>query len=328
MEQKITTVIEQAKTSMQVPQKLSPNLTQRLNKIRDLYPSFKAFATRFNPQTQVDFAEDVRKTIEGDYSTLEMLDMAIGENTSAKWLTVSITEINVFCGSKSMTKEQIKSLARLIVKEYKDIKISVMQLFFYKFKCGDFGKFYGKVDPMVITCALKDFIAECEKQHQKYLEETYQAKQQQEIELRSRLYKAWFDMEQELIAAVPAADKPVLSGIYIDVIDVENRCIRLCATKKQHKLLEDTHFNLFQSKVLHYFPGYYFCYRFVKDRNPVEEKERVYSVSAIKTICSSAQSIIDNTYAFGEASLRYLRVYFEKKYGCSPEDYLRRHAGK
>ena len=30
--------------------------------------------------------------------------------------------------------------------------ISQMMLFFYRFKRGDFGKFYGMVDPMVVTC--------------------------------------------------------------------------------------------------------------------------------------------------------------------------------
>lgn len=33
-------------------------------------------------------------------------------------------------------------------------------LFFYRFKSGRYGHFYGSVDPLVITCSLQEFINE------------------------------------------------------------------------------------------------------------------------------------------------------------------------
>lgn len=33
-------------------------------------------------------------------------------------------------------------------------------MFFFNFKMGKYGKFYGAVDPMVITCALREFMDE------------------------------------------------------------------------------------------------------------------------------------------------------------------------
>ena len=33
-------------------------------------------------------------------------------------------------------------------------------LFFHRFKSGRYGKFYGKVDPLVITCSLREFVKE------------------------------------------------------------------------------------------------------------------------------------------------------------------------
>ncbi len=62
--------------------------------MKDSFKTITEFGKKYNPKNQVNFAKDIRDTIEGDYSTLEVLDMAFGENTSAKWLTVSITDIN------------------------------------------------------------------------------------------------------------------------------------------------------------------------------------------------------------------------------------------
>lgn len=44
--------------------------------------------------------------------------------------------------------------------EYHYLKITELMLFFYYFKTGRYGKFYGAVDPLVITCSLRDFIVE------------------------------------------------------------------------------------------------------------------------------------------------------------------------
>ena len=102
------------------------------------------------------FGSDERQSIMGDYSTLATLDMALGVNTASRWLVTLLGNLNMFIGAKNMDDSQTEWLARLLAQEYKDVKYSVIQLFFYKFKCGYFGKFYGMVDPMVITCALKE----------------------------------------------------------------------------------------------------------------------------------------------------------------------------
>ena len=119
------------------------------------------------------------------YSTLGMLDSAFGPESASSWLVTALANLNKFTGSKNMDDEQTKKLALLLAQEYKNMKYSVMQLFFYRFKCGHFGKFYGKVDPMVITCALKDFAEECEAKRQEYLSEEYLARRQNEENLGS-----------------------------------------------------------------------------------------------------------------------------------------------
>ena len=137
------------------------------------------------------FGSDERQSIMGDYSTLATLDMALGANTASRWLVTLIGNLNMFIGAKNMDDNQTEWLARLLAQEYRDVKYSVIQLFFYRFKCGYFGKFYGKVDPMVITCALKDFLVECENKRQQYLNVEYERRRAEEDALRKIIREKW-----------------------------------------------------------------------------------------------------------------------------------------
>ncbi len=253
MEQEITTVIEQAMTYAKEQHELSQNLPQKQISLKKSFPSFNEFAIKFNPKTQIDFSIDIRKTIMGNYSTLQALDEAYGNNSSSMWLTVAITDINEFCGSKSMSNEQIKDLSRIISHEYKNMKFSVLQLFFYKFKCGDFGKFYGKIDPMVITCALKDFAEECEQKREEYQTEEYLNKVDDEDTFRKDVYRYWYNLCQELFSLVNPEDKDTLTSIDVAEIYTEDKCLEISLTKQQYELLTGTYKDLFSTLKKKYF---------------------------------------------------------------------------
>jgi hypothetical protein len=53
--------------------------------------------------------------------------------------------------------EQLLELSSIIKTEYYFLKASELLLFFYKLKAGEYGTFYGSVDPMVIMLALNQF---------------------------------------------------------------------------------------------------------------------------------------------------------------------------
>lgn len=68
-------------------------------------------------------------------------------------------DISEFCGCKQkFTSKQMDELAYIIVDGYYWLKVTEMMLFFWWFKSGRYGKFYGSVDPMVITTALREFV--------------------------------------------------------------------------------------------------------------------------------------------------------------------------
>lgn len=205
------------------------------------------------------FAVDERKTILGDYSTLEMLDMSIGENTSAKWLNILVNDLNKFSGSKNMDEKQAESLAYLIAQEYKDIKFSIIQLFFYKFKCGHFGKFWGKVDPMVITCALKDFVVECEATRQEYLNEKYFDHKKEEDERRELQHRAesqWCRCQKHLIENCPDDDgKELFTKISFLCYIGEKRTLFLSLSASDYQMIESRYLSYFKEAIINAFPN-------------------------------------------------------------------------
>lgn len=196
----------------------------------------------------------------GDFSTLDMLNLAYdNKNRSAQWLTAHLAELNAFSGSKNMDDDQTMSLAKIIAQKYKHVKFSILILFFYKFKCGDFGRFYGKVDPMVITCALKDFVAECEAKRQEYLNEEYaehKKEEQQWQELQNRARGYWYRCQKSLVDDCPDDEGKELftriefSGFYLD-----ERIMQLSVSNSDYEIIESRYFDYFKQGIIKSFPN-------------------------------------------------------------------------
>jgi hypothetical protein len=316
---------------MQEQQGLCKSYELKVQLLRESYPSFEDFAIAINPDTQVDCAADERGSIMNDYSTLALLDKAYGSGAASSWLVPAIANLNTFTGSKNMNDDQTKKLATLIAQEYKEMKYSVMQLFFYRFKCGHFGKFYGKVDPMVITCALKDFADECEQKRQEYLNEEYEARKKEEDDFRQDVYRKWYEFSNEFKEHIVEVDKKVLDDIYIEKIYFTDKCILLSVTKDQYDLLEGIYSNPYFLVFKKYFPDITIQYRLRKVLSPAEllqsenSKKTLLTANEEKIAISSARAVIDNTYKLDKSGLALLRDAFRKRYGCFPEDFLSKH---
>lgn len=96
----------------------------------------------------------------GDYPTLTDICLTYGKTFAEQWLYPQITDLSIFTGAKNLDSGQVENLAAIIAAEYRHLKVTELLLFFYLFKTGRYGRFYGSVDPMVITCALRDFVKE------------------------------------------------------------------------------------------------------------------------------------------------------------------------
>lgn len=167
---------------MEIRQPINQTINQRLNELKRQsissagslpkttpeHPLAKACLARygdrenfmclFNPDRQVEFSEHPDRCHFGSAPTLGTLKLAYGKNMPTSWLVPQLLNLSEYCGCKGkLTDAQLEECARVIANEYFYLKTTELMLFFSRFKAGRYGRFYGNVDPMVITSALVVF---------------------------------------------------------------------------------------------------------------------------------------------------------------------------
>lgn len=161
-----------------VPQTMpnvSPALQQKTTLVLQRYGSRENFLTTFSPSLQLSVARHEDRAFFGEAPVLGLLRHAYGENTPIQWLMPQIWDLSEFTNSRGkLDGGQGEFLAGMIAEEYGFLKVTELLLFFYRFKCGRYGRFYGNVDPMVIMIAIRSFVEERNRiidQHEKKEEE-------------------------------------------------------------------------------------------------------------------------------------------------------------
>lgn len=97
----------------------------------------------------------------GDSPTLTTVKFAYSQEIAETWIMSQIEDLNDFCGVKNKASNtQMEDLSRMIIAECHYLKVSELMLFFYRFKLGHYGEFYGVVDPHKIMCSLNLFLKE------------------------------------------------------------------------------------------------------------------------------------------------------------------------
>ena len=118
------------------------------------------FLNKVNPDTQASFALYPAKAVTGDYPTLAELRECYGREAPSTWLVPQVADLMRFTGTRQLGERQQEQLADVLAVECRSLKVTEVMLFFYRFKTGRYGRFYGAVDPMVVTTALQDFLRE------------------------------------------------------------------------------------------------------------------------------------------------------------------------
>ena len=119
----------------------------------------EVFMASMNPGVQTYAGRFPERAFFGEAPTLTDINLAYGQQTSVLWLVPQLIDLSEYCGCREkLTEHMLEELARIISIEYHYYKTSELLLFFYWFKVGKYGHFYGSVDPMVITTALQDFV--------------------------------------------------------------------------------------------------------------------------------------------------------------------------
>ncbi len=164
----IDKVLQQAQTQMVVrseqehtPQ-LSPALQQKMKLVKEQFGDKTMFLTEFNPMAQIKAVKNSDRAFFGKAPTLTLVGHTYGENTPVMWLLAQLFDLCEFTGVKKMDEQQAQYLAEVISFEYSFLKVTELMVFFHRFKMGEYGRFYGSVDPMLILTALKEFLGQRE----------------------------------------------------------------------------------------------------------------------------------------------------------------------
>lgn len=122
------------------------------------YGTIDNFMLTMSPSAQLTVKEHRHDFMVGDFPTLNNIASAYGRTAPIQWLIAQIVNLSEFCGVKDkLTGDQCEELAWLIAGEYSYYTVTQFLTFFHDFKLGRFGKFFGAVDPLVITTAIKEF---------------------------------------------------------------------------------------------------------------------------------------------------------------------------
>ena len=171
----------------------------------------------FCADRESEYAMQPVRCVTGDAPTLAEVDDYFGKQAASEWLVPLLADLSIYTSAKNLGQRQQKQLAKTIAVEYRSLKVTEMMLFFHRFKAGHYGRFYGAVDPMVVMCALQDFIKERDELRNKIKE--------QEADLVRKQYEdAWPKCAEELKAHIGLTS----SDVWLNVIDPYNHAIRIC----------------------------------------------------------------------------------------------------
>ncbi len=144
-------------------------------KLLEKYPEYKKLGERFNQQAQLKLAlTNPSYVVCNEYKipTLATVSGAYGVDAAINWLMIQFENLNDFVGVKEkMQIYQLNELSTLFFSECYYLNISEIMLFLIKLKRGDFGEFYGYIDPLKIMSAKNEFIRQRRLALQKHEEE-------------------------------------------------------------------------------------------------------------------------------------------------------------
>lgn len=165
----------------------------KVKKVMSRYGNGANFLNMLNPSAQLVAGKNPKRAIlSEDAPTLAIMRKVYGEEFPATWLMPQVLDLVVFSNSKNtLDDKQAEFLAEVIANEYYFLKASELLLFFYNFKTGKYGRFYGVVDPMRIMEALGEFKDERDRVIEQHRKEVEKAQAAMEPKLPSVKPEEW-----------------------------------------------------------------------------------------------------------------------------------------
>jgi hypothetical protein len=136
-------------------------LIKKTTTLINRYGDKNHFLAIFNPDLQAKACKFPDRCFFGDAPTLAEINITYGDTMATMWLIPQLYDLSEYCGCKDKLQgKPLEQCASVIAGEFFYLKVSELMLFFHRFKTGRYGRFYGAVDPLVITTSLRTFIEE------------------------------------------------------------------------------------------------------------------------------------------------------------------------
>ena len=138
-------------------QKSGSNISPRSTAILTEHPNGAEYLGKFSASRMVQYCRAVDRCFTGSAPMLGELCEAYGENLVVTWLSSLIYDLNEFVGQRQQTPQQSDALAWMLLDEAKQYKLTEVMFFFYRYKQGLQGEFYGGVNSGKVLNDLKKF---------------------------------------------------------------------------------------------------------------------------------------------------------------------------
>ena len=184
-------------------------LEVKKTKILATYGDANSFALQFNPSVQMKCAMNIEKALMGEAPKIRELKEVYSIELLEVWIMAQIENLNDYVGVKSkMEIYQMRDLAAIILNKCDYLNASEVLIFFYKLKAGEFGSFYGVIDPQKVGEFLNNFFEWRREEFFRVKNENEQAVRQEKLRVSQR--KAITREEYERGRAIHPRAEPAL----------------------------------------------------------------------------------------------------------------------
>lgn len=168
-------------------------MQQRKDELVAAFGDRESFLKAWNPDAAIKLVDNPQLCHFGGAPTLGELNQIYGSRTGAMWLVPQLYSLSEYGGVRDKLEgSALMECASIIDKEYHYLNVAEFMLFFYRFKTGRYGRFYGSIDPLIITCALRDFIDERTIEIERHDQEVRILKEEEERRLHPPIsYQDW-----------------------------------------------------------------------------------------------------------------------------------------
>lgn len=129
----------------------------------EAFPDGKSLMEAYTPDkiSSIMAVSDRSRIFKGQSPELSLVSRLYGLQVTQAWLEVQLGYVNEYIGVKEkLSARVIHDLAHMLQGIGYYLRMSEMMLFFAYLMSGRYGRFYGAVDPVTITSALRQFIVD------------------------------------------------------------------------------------------------------------------------------------------------------------------------